>query len=181
MKKLIFSIIVISIIWSCSSHVRFTSENFEDIKSYSKYVLKTTKELLDEIEAELNKKPNASEKELSIVEHSKSWIGTPYKFGGTSKSGVDCSGFVQSVYSSIGLKLPRTSRQQYSSAKRINKEERQIGDLIFFRKNSQINHVGLYLGSNKMIHASTSKGVIIQDLDNDYLKQTFAGYGRFSN
>lgn len=106
------------------------------------------------------------------------WLGTPYRFGGTTKSGVDCSGFVQNVYKSIGINLPRTSSDQYAFTRRISKDDLKIGDLVFFRRTARISHVGIYIGNNYMIHASTSRGVIKESLDEDHLQKNFAGFGR---
>lgn len=94
------------------------------------------------------------------------WQGTPYRLGGNSRRGIDCSAFVQVTYREIlEIDLPRTTRDQVNSGQRISRAALQAGDLIFFRKG---NHVGIYLEKHKFLHASTTRGVIISDLKNSY-------------
>lgn len=108
------------------------------------------------------------------------WLGTPYCYAGNSQKGVDCSGFVNSLYSkvyqsSIGA---RNSAAIYKKITKVDKEELSEGDLVFFRMHSRrITHVGLYLGNSKFVHASTSSGVIISDLTDPYYKKFYAGGG----
>ena len=95
------------------------------------------------------------------------WYGTPYRFGGQSHQGVDCSGFTNILYREIyGLQLPRSSKDIAKNIKRKYTKNLEEGDLVFFSfgKSKEINHVGVYLHNNKFVHASTSKGVIISDL-----------------
>ncbi len=108
------------------------------------------------------------------------WKGTPYLFGGNSKKGVDCSGFVCAIYQSVyQKKLPRTSLQQYQLCKPISIKQAKEGDLLFFKPGTkQVSHVGIYLGNNQFAHASSSKGVMISDLTQTYYQQCFVGAGR---
>lgn len=108
------------------------------------------------------------------------WIGVPYKYGGTGKSGTDCSGFVSNVYRDVYNKsMPRTTSEMDESTKNVSKAELKEGDLVFFDINGKkSSHVGIYLLNNKFVHASTSKGVIISDLENPYYKSAFAKGGR---
>lgn len=108
------------------------------------------------------------------------WYGVPYKFGGQSMQGVDCSGFVQSVYREVyQTELPRTSASmaQQISAKKISLLKE--GDLVFFSfgKSSKVNHVGIYLRDGKFVHSSTSKGVIISDLSESYYAKNLVKSG----
>jgi cell wall-associated NlpC family hydrolase len=80
--------------------------------------------------------------------------GTPYRYGGTSPRGFDCSGYTGYVYKKAGKKLPRTSRQQYSATKHISRKSAQPGDLVFFRNSGGVYHVGIYAGGNMLWHAS---------------------------
>ena len=113
------------------------------------------------------------------------WYGTRYKLGGADKSGVDCSAFVQSFMLNLyDLQVPRTAREQYLQSHRIKKNNLSEGDLVFFRtkkKNKSVSHVGVYLRNNKFIHASTSGGVMISDLDDEYFRLRYAGAGRMKD
>lgn len=108
------------------------------------------------------------------------WLGTPYKYGGTTKKGVDCSGLVNAVYLAVyDVKLPRTSKDIYAFCKHIKMEDLQEGDLIFFNYNGKgISHVGIYLDNGKYVHASSQKGVMISDIHSAYVKKYIVGAGR---
>ena len=112
----------------------------------------------------------------------KSWIGTPYKYGGNNKRGVDCSGFVVQVYKKVyGVSLQRSSDLIYEkNCEKIKKNDLQEGDLVFFStgRSKKINHVGIYLKSDKFVHASSSRGVIVSDLDESYYVRTYVSSGR---
>lgn len=96
-----------------------------------------------------------------IVEYALQFKGSPYVMGGTSLTkGTDCSGFTQSVFKSKGIKLPRTSKDQAKGGKNVPLKNIKPGDLIFYTKNGQINHVALYIGNAKVIHASDPKSGI---------------------
>lgn len=103
-----------------------------------------------------------------------SWLGTPYKYGGTSKKGADCSGFVMTIFkNSLDIDLPRVSGDQGDFCRTIKKGDLFPGDLVFFASKGRINHVGLYVGDNKMLHASSSQGVVVCDLSMDYFAKHF--------
>jgi lipoprotein Spr len=108
------------------------------------------------------------------------WVGTPYKFGGNDRRGIDCSGLVCRIYDSLyQIKLPRTSSQQYLSSTRINRNSLKEGDLLFFGKSPEkVSHVGIYLGNNQFVHASESKGVIISKMSESWYEKHFIGAGR---
>lgn len=120
--------------------------------------------------------------EKSLVKEATAWLGTPYKYGGNTRSGVDCSGFVYHVFlNALDIKLPRNSRKQHEFCRKISKKDLATGDLVFFattRGSKKVSHVGLYVGDGKMIHASTSRGVVCQNLSDDYYTRTFVGAGR---
>lgn len=109
------------------------------------------------------------------------WIGKPYRFGGESKRGIDCSAFARELYARVmGQYLPRNSRQQFKYVQTINKEELQTGDLVFFKiKTRDISHVGVYLSDNKFIQSSKS-GVNIASLENSYWKRYYYKSGRLT-
>ncbi|OBU25189.1 peptidase P60 [Photobacterium aquimaris] len=104
----------------------------------------------------------------------RSWKGTPYRYGGSSKKGIDCSAFVQVGYSSVYQKiLPRTTLELVKKGKQVKRHTAKEGDLVFFRTGRNSRHVGIYLGNSEFLHASQSKGVIISRLDNPYWKRHF--------
>ena len=109
------------------------------------------------------------------------WIGRPYRFGGESKRGIDCSAFARELYARVmGQYLPRNSRQQFKYVQTISKEELQTGDLVFFKiKTRDISHVGVYLSDNKFIQSSKS-GVNIASLENSYWKRYYYKSGRLT-
>ena len=114
-----------------------------------------------------------------LLEHVDEWYGTRYRYGGSTKSGIDCSAFVQAVYlSAFAISLPRTARDQYRSSRIISATEVKPGDLVFFNTTGGISHVGIYLQNNKFAHASTSQGVTVSDMFDPYYLKRFIGIGR---
>jgi len=119
---------------------------------------------------------------IALYSECASWIGTPYKTGGTSRSGVDCSGFVQSVYKKVyNKKLSRESIEMLRvDCNKIMKSRLREGDLVFFHtgKKRKPNHVGIYLKDGKFVHASSSRGVMVSDLSETYFLDTWHTAGR---
>ena len=97
------------------------------------------------------------------------YLGTPYKYGGTTSSGFDCSGYSQKVFANLGYTLNRTSSGQYSQGTSVSKSNLQIGDLVFFNTSgSGVSHLGIYVGSGNFIHSSSSKGVSVSSINDPY-------------
>ena len=118
----------------------------------------------------------------SFMDVYKHWQGVPYRLGGNSFSGVDCSAFVQIAYrDAMRFDVPRTTHHQVLLGKEVPYEEIQIGDLAFFKTSYKVNHVGVYIGDKQFMHASTSKGVIISRLDNPYWASKFWHFRRVVN
>jgi len=108
-------------------------------------------------------------------------VGIPYRFGGSSRRGMDCSGLVQYVYRKVGVAVPRTVAEQHRHAFPVSLNALQPGDLLFFRLNGRrVSHVGLYLGEGRFIHApSTGKRVSIARLNDLFWSRRLVGAGRF--
>lgn len=125
---------------------------------------------------------NDAELVARIIDGAYEWIGTPYRYGGTDRSGADCSGFLQRLFADVAaVSLPRNSRKQAEACRPVARGSLQPGDLVFFngsRPGGDIGHVGLYIGSERMIHASSSRGVIVTDITADYYKRRYCGGGR---
>ncbi|TVR40044.1 MAG: hypothetical protein EA394_08790 [Bacteroidia bacterium] len=115
-----------------------------------------------------------------LIKEVAGWTGTPYRYGGNTRSGVDCSGFVWALYRDVyGTNIARTTRDQSIQSRRISRRNLQEGDLLFFRtKGRSISHVGIYLGNGYFAHASKSRGVIVSSLTEDYYNKRFARGGR---
>ena len=106
------------------------------------------------------------------------WYGTKYCMGGTTNKCIDCSAFMQILFSSVyGVSLPRTAREQYKASSRVSRTELKEGDMVFFNTRGGVSHVGFYLQNNKFVHASTG-GVTISDLFDPYYLRRFVGVGR---
>ncbi len=122
---------------------------------------------------------NGTESE-KVIQVSSDWMGTPYSYGGLTKSGVDCSGFVYNVYKeAYGVTLQRNSAAMAKQVKRVSKDDMQCGDLVFFTiKDKRVSHVGIYMGDNRFVHASSSNGVSMADLGDAYWSKYFSGAGR---
>lgn len=108
------------------------------------------------------------------------FLGTRYRFGGSSRNGLDCSAFVQKVFNEMDVNLPRTAREQYERGEVVSQGDMQKGDLVFFRTYASFpSHVGIYLGNNRMIHASSrDRRVVISSVDTPYYRARFIGAKR---
>ena len=110
----------------------------------------------------------------ALLEQHQRWAGTPYRIGGTTDQGIDCSALVRNVFrDTFDVELPRTTYDQVHEGRPIDRQELQAGDLVFFRPPGRYNHVGIYVGNGYFLHASTSKGVIISRLDNSYWQRYY--------
>ncbi|RCX14450.1 NlpC/P60 family protein [Fontibacillus phaseoli] len=110
----------------------------------------------------------------------KSVYGTPYKYGGVTTNGFDCSGFTRYVFKKMGVDLARVSAAQYKQGTTVAKSQLKAGDLVFFNTmgKGKVSHVGVYLGDGKFAHASSSKGIRTDKLSSSYYKTRYVGAKR---
>lgn len=117
-----------------------------------------------------------SEKGRAIVETAKKYLGVPYLWGGTSPNGFDCSGLVQYVCNELGIEISRVSQTQYREGTAVSRENLQAGDFVFFQKNGDVHHVGIYVGDGIMIHAPQTGDVVkYQSIDAAHYSSQFCG------
>ncbi|WP_277110382.1 C40 family peptidase [Chryseobacterium taklimakanense] len=137
--------------------------------------------------AEIQKTILFEKKMDDMLAEAESYLGTPYRYGGTTRSGIDCSAFVLSVFgATMGMHLPRVAAAQAQEGERVAREDMRKGDLVFFSNGGRISHVGIVHdvdenGSVRFIHASTSRGVMISPLTDSYWGPKFRFAKRIVN
>lgn len=192
MKKIVVLFLLVLFIASCGTSRKSpepriamypSSRNIpkERLKSAPKAVEKPSKK--EVVVSNRSKAISTTSKNLkvkNIINIARSFQGTPYKFGGTSSNGMDCSGLIYTAFKEEDIHLPRISRDMAAQGKKISLNEVAIGDLVFFKTDNRrnvINHVGLvvdvYPGKVLFIHSSTSRGVIVSALDESYWNKAF--------
>jgi len=137
---------------------------------------------------ELSKKPlkpwRTNDEKYMLVKVAKSFMGAPYKYGGETVRGLDCSAFVKKIYDIFDVQLPRSAREQFMVGNKISKEELAIGDLVFFKTKRYVKyptHVGIYIGDGNFIHSSSARsklGVKVDALSSEFYSRTFVGATR---
>lgn len=182
MKKVAYLIIILLTLGACKSKSRVVTTKSKGYKT-SRPVVRTNPKPKN---TTTNTKPSntnnstySNSKADKIVKKALSYRGTKYKYGGTSKSGMDCSGLMLVSFKSQNLLLPRSSYDQSKKGTRIKTSNARKGDLVFFKTTSKnrVSHVGLVIenkkGEIRFIHASTSRGVMISSLKEGYWKKAF--------
>lgn len=131
------------------------------------------------------KKKKRKQNITNVIRTGRSYIGTPYKWGGNTKAGIDCSGLIYNAYKTIGVNLPRTAKEQSKTGKKRGWEGLREGDLVYFKfkkKGSKWYHSGMitYVGDDKIlfVHASSSRGVVESNLLSDYYKKNVKSFRR---
>ncbi len=129
---------------------------------------------------EQNKGTNPNPSVSALKNAISPWIGTPYLYGGESRRGTDCSGFVRQIYKShFKTDLPHSTKQSWSFGKAISKGDLEPGDVVFFGNFIGVSHNGIYVGNNTFAHASSSRGVMYESLDNSYWVGRYQGARRY--
>lgn len=117
---------------------------------------------------------DAPQVKRALYQQYRQWQGTPYKYGGMDRDGVDCSAFVYITYRTrFGLELPRSTDDQINVGTDVTGRKLRPGDLLFFNTSFFDRHVGIYLENRNFLHASKEKGIIISSLDNEYWRSKF--------
>ena len=169
--------------------IRFTDDNdigpAKSNNSGSEFDEEPIEEIPVNLDNFISKNPTRNGSNVQLTDREKllyevvKYINTPYQYGGANNNGIDCSAFTQNVFSkSINYSLPRTASQQFNIGSDISSESNLIfGDLIFFdtTKNSYPGHVGIYLGEGLFAHSSSSRGVTISSIKNNYYQTRFVG------
>ena len=150
--------------------------------------------IIDEGEEEivnLTNKPmkpwKSSDEKYMLVKVAKSFMGAPYKYGGTTVKGLDCSAYVKKIYDIFDVQLPRSAREQFQVGSKIRREELAVGDLVFFKTKRYVKyptHVGIYIGDGSFIHSSSGHGRIgvkIDALSSDYYANAYTGATRIKD
>lgn len=172
-KFLLISAAIAFLSVACST-TKNTNKSSKSNISSSEFYKKYSKKLGVELTGKEDKK---------FIEAIVGWLGTPYVYGGNSKKGTDCSGFIQTLYKDIyNISLYRATADLVKNCDLINKKDIKTGDLVFFKINSdKVSHVGIFLGNGKFVHASSSKGVIVSDLKDNYYAKYFYSGGRIKD
>ncbi|MCL6518569.1 MAG: C40 family peptidase [Armatimonadetes bacterium] len=118
----------------------------------------------------------------NLISRAFSYVGGRYKWGGTSRDGIDCSGLTRMLYLKEGIDLPHNAKMQFKLGKPVKKEDLLPGDLVFFNTRGPLTHVGIWIGNGQFIHAASRKrGVRIDYLSNPYYSKRFAGARRYKD
>ncbi|HET6227186.1 MAG TPA: NlpC/P60 family protein [Bacteroidia bacterium] len=176
LKRHIFIIcIFVSILSACRSHKQLSSTENKDGKASTTRPQQIKKSYAALLGVDENKIEN-----VALYTLIDDWYGTNYKYGGCSKDGIDCSNFAGIIYQEIyKKKLTGSSAAIFNQCIPVKKDELQEGDLLFFKiEKNTISHIGVYLQNNKFVHATTKKGVMINDLNETYYKTYFFKGGR---
>lgn len=178
MKQFIICILTILALTSCKS----SKQKKSSTKDSSKAIIQTTNNTDEEL-TNIPEITSTSERNTiteAIVNYAKQFQGVKYKFGGTTKKGMDCSGLIYKSFGAYNVALPRISRDMAKNGKKISIDSVKTGDLLFFKTNSRrntINHVGLIVtalpGNIEFIHSTSSLGVIISSLAERYWYYSF--------
>lgn len=182
--ELLLFVIISIVLFSCNT-VNHNNASKKPIKKtvVKKPVVTENKTYSDNFYKEYSKKLGVDligNEDKQIITEISGWLNVPYKYGGKTKEGTDCSGFTTAVYKNLyNIDLYRSSEDQLKNVDIIDKSNLREGDLLFFKiSGDKVSHVAIYISKNKFIHASTKRGVVINDLTEEYYVKTFYKAGR---
>jgi len=164
--------IALSLVACKSSQTISNKENSKTSNSDTKSIKKKYAEVLHVSESDI--------KNTALYQFINQWYGVPYKYAGKDKNGIDCSGLTAMLYQKVyHVTITPSTKALINEVKKIKTSDLKEGDLVFFNiKSSKPSHVGVYLQNQKFVHASSSKGVMISDLNETYFKKYFYSAGR---
>lgn len=173
-KKIVLSCflgIVLTIITGCASSIRYTSDISQKRKNINQ------QQYPESFIVQKEEKTTDNNLKAPLESVIASYIGSPYRAGGMSRNGFDCSGFVCLIFKEVfNIELPRSSSQMKNCGRRITLRSASAGDLVFFRNHriGRINHVGIYMGEGRFVHASVKHGVTYSNLNESYYQNRLA-------
>ena len=178
--ELLFDVWLASNTSSDKSNYKYIEDWFIDV--YKAYEF-DKKEPIVSVQSEMIAEGLTSKKRLDLIHYAYEFMGVPYKWGGIDENGFDCSGFTRHIFQFQNIDLPRVSKDQYRSVKPIDGKRAYRGDLVFFSDGKEITHVGILVNDLNepkiMIHASSSKGISVADIDaSSYWGKRLVGFGR---
>ncbi|MDC9582448.1 bifunctional murein DD-endopeptidase/murein LD-carboxypeptidase [Xenorhabdus sp. PR6a] len=173
--RLIPAVIVAAALTACSSpdsSLRNKQTETHTVNTQKHYLLQASQ---DEFETLVNNLDIKSK----ILNQYADWKGVAYRLGGNTKRGIDCSAFVQRTFhDQFGLELPRSTLEQQNVGQTVNRAKLRAGDLVLFKTGRRMRHIGIYIGNNQFVHASTSNGVIVSKLTDTYWSKRYYGARR---
>ncbi|MBD1226241.1 bifunctional murein DD-endopeptidase/murein LD-carboxypeptidase [Xenorhabdus griffiniae] len=173
--RLIPAIIAAATLTACSSpdsNLRNKQTETHAVNTGKHYLLQASQ---DEFETLVNKLDIKSK----ILNQYADWKGVAYRLGGNTKRGIDCSAFVQRTFhDQFGMELPRSTLEQQNIGQTVSRSKLRAGDLVLFKTGVRRRHVGIYIGNNQFVHASTSNGVIVSKLTDTYWSKRYYGARR---
>ncbi|HFP9328450.1 TPA: bifunctional murein DD-endopeptidase/murein LD-carboxypeptidase [Raoultella planticola] len=170
MLRVVPAIAVAVLLSACSS----TSSTTKNMHSETHAVGSGDLSSLQASQDEFEKMVSNLDVKSRLMDQYASWKGVRYRLGGSTRKGIDCSAFVQRTFrEQFGLELPRSTSEQQDSGKSISRSQLRTGDLVLFRAGSTGRHVGIYIGNDQFVHASTSSGVTISSMNEPYWKKRY--------
>lgn len=162
------AVAVAALLSACSStHTANMHPETHAVDSKNSFLLQASQDEFEEMVRNLDVKSR-------IMDQYASWKGVRYRLGGSTRNGIDCSAFVQRTFQEqFGMTLPRSTSEQKDIGKSISRNKLVIGDLVLFKAGSTGRHIGIYIGNNQFVHASTSSGVIISSMDEPYWNKRY--------